>query len=111
MYDIRRTMSNPSVHIVGGGLAGSEAAYFLAENGIPVTVYEMRPKVMTEAHKTHFCAELVCSNSFKSKSAHSAPGMLKAEMNQAGSLILRSAENSTVPGGEALTVDRDIFSE
>ncbi len=104
-------MHSPSIHIVGGGLAGSEAAYFLAENGISVVLHEMRPKSTTPAHKTERYAELVCSNSFKSKASTSAPGMLKAEMNHAGSLILRCADTSTVPGGEALAVDRDIFSE
>ena len=105
-----KTEFNP-VHIVGSGLAGSEAAYFLAERGIPVILHEMRPLVNTEAHKTDRCAELVCSNSFKSKSPQSAPGMLKAEMTRMGSLILRSAAGATVPGGEALAVDRDLFAE
>jgi methylenetetrahydrofolate--tRNA-(uracil-5-)-methyltransferase len=104
-------MSSPSIHIVGAGLAGSEAAYFLAENGFSVILHEMRPTVMTEAHQTDRYAELVCSNTFKSKSAQSAPGMLKAEMSQMQSLILRSAGTSAVPGGEALSVDRDIFAE
>src|SRR4051812_16833698 len=99
------------VHIVGGGLAGSEAAYFLAENGFQVLLHEMRPERLTPAHKTGLCAELVCSNSLKSKSPSSGPGMLKTEMNQVGSLILRAADASTVPGGEALAVDREIFSE
>lgn len=104
-------MQNPRVHIVGAGLAGSEAAYFLAENGIQVVLHEMRPVKMTEAHKTENCAELVCSNSFKSKLATSAPGMLKGEMSQLQSLILRAAGTSAVPGGEALAVDRDLFAE
>jgi methylenetetrahydrofolate--tRNA-(uracil-5-)-methyltransferase len=104
-------MQNSRVHIVGGGLAGSEAAYFLAENGISVVLHEMRPRKMTEAHQTSGFAELVCSNSFKSKSPHSAPGMLKAEMTDAGSFILRTARECTVPGGDALTVDRDVFSQ
>jgi methylenetetrahydrofolate--tRNA-(uracil-5-)-methyltransferase len=106
-------MSKPLqvVHIVGSGLAGSEAAHLLAERGHKVVIHEMRPGKMTEAHKTDGCAELVCSNSLKSKSPQSAPGMLKAEMNHVGSLILRSAAISAVPGGEALAVDRDIFSE
>lgn len=99
------------IHILGAGLAGSEAAYFLAERDFPVVLHEMRPTLMTPAHKTGKCAELVCSNSFKSKALNSAPGMLKAEMSKAGSLILRSAGASTVPGGEALAVDRDLFSE
>ncbi len=99
------------IHIVGAGLAGSEAAYYLAERGIPVILHEMRPQKMTEAHKTSGCAELVCSNSFKSKSPVSAPGMLKAEMAKLGSLVLREAGGAAVPGGDALAVDRDVFSE
>src|SRR4051812_44196468 len=94
------------VHIVGSGLAGSEAAFYLARNGIQVVLHEMRPERMTEAHKTEGCAELVCSNSFKSKDPISAPGMLKAEMMRIGSLILDSAAVSEVPGGQALAVDR-----
>jgi len=104
-------MSNAQIHIVGGGLAGSEAAYFLAERGFEVSLHEMRPTLMTEAHKTNQCAELVCSNSFKSKSPTSAPGMLKNEMLKMGSLVLKSAGVAEVPGGEALAVDRKIFSE
>ncbi len=104
-------MSKERVHIVGSGLAGSEAAYFLAERGAEVILHEMRPLKMTEAHKSEKCAELVCSNSFKSKSPVSAPGMLKAEMAALGSLILRAAGGASVPGGEALAVDREIFSD
>lgn len=98
------------VHIVGGGLAGSEAAFHLAEAGVKVHLHEMRPARTTPAHQTGGFAELVCSNSLKSKSPVSAPGMLKAEMNRVGSLVLRAAEAAAVPGGEALTVDRDQFS-
>lgn len=104
-------MSKRVVHIVGAGLAGSEAAYFLAERDIQVILHEMRPELMTEAHKTDRCAELVCSNSFKSKSPTSAPGMLKAEMSRMQSLILRMAGGAQVPAGEAMGVDRDLFSE
>jgi methylenetetrahydrofolate--tRNA-(uracil-5-)-methyltransferase len=104
-------VKNPHVvHIVGSGLAGSEAAYFLAEKGHQVVLHEMRPGKMTEAHKTDQSAELVCSNSLKSKAPQSAPGMLKAEMTNLGSLILRSANAAAVPGGEALAVDRDVFA-
>ena len=99
------------VHIVGSGLAGSEAAHFLAEKGIQVHLHEMRPKKLTPAHTGGECAELVCSNSLKSKNPLSAPGMLKAEMRKAGSLILTAAEKSEVPAGEALGVDRDLFSK
>jgi methylenetetrahydrofolate--tRNA-(uracil-5-)-methyltransferase len=99
-----------TIHIVGSGLAGSEAAYYLAERGFTVKLHEMRPARMTAAHKTGDCAELVCSNSFKSRSPVSAPGMLKAEMRKLGSLILRAATDAEVPAGEALGVDRDLFS-
>jgi methylenetetrahydrofolate--tRNA-(uracil-5-)-methyltransferase len=98
------------IHIVGCGLAGSEAAYFLAQQGFKVIIHEMRPHKMTEAHKTSQCAELVCSNSLKSEAPHSAPGILKSEMTVFNSLILSAAQLSRVPGGEALTVDRDVFS-
>ena len=104
-------MSSQVVHIIGCGLAGSEAAFYLAERGIQVVIHEMRPSKMTPAHQTDRCAELVCSNSFKSKSPVSAPGMMKAEMSQLGSLILKSGSKAAVPGGEAMAVDRDIFSE
>jgi methylenetetrahydrofolate--tRNA-(uracil-5-)-methyltransferase len=102
--------NTPRVHVVGAGLAGSEAAHALASKGIRVVLHEMRPTRMTEAHKTDRCAELVCSNSLKSKVPHSAPGMLKAEMRTLGSLVLDAAEQASVPGGDALTVDRDVFA-
>jgi methylenetetrahydrofolate--tRNA-(uracil-5-)-methyltransferase len=98
------------VHVVGSGLAGSEAAFFLAERGHEVMLHEMRPAQLTPAHKSGQAAELVCSNSLKSKAPESAPGMLKAEMTHVGSLILRSAAAAAVPGGEALAVDREVFS-
>ncbi len=104
-------MMSPRVHIVGGGLAGSEAAYFLAEKGISVVLHEMRPAKSTPAHETDQFAELVCSNSLKSQVPHSAPGILKAEMRQFGSLILKCAAETAVPGGDALTVDRDLFAQ
>lgn len=103
-------MSLSRVHVVGAGLAGSEAAFFLAERGVPVTLHEMRPARLTPAHQTGGCAELVCSNSFKSKDPESAPGLLKAEMAQMGSLVLQAAAQSEVPGGQAMAVDRAIFS-
>ncbi len=103
-------MSNLRVHIVGGGLAGSEAAYFLAERGVSVFLHEMRPICTSPAHKSDLYAELVCSNSFKSQSPDSASGMLKAEMSQMGSIVLKSAACALVPGGEALAVDREIFA-
>lgn len=102
--------SKQPVHIIGSGLAGSEAAFYLAERGIGVVIHEMRPLKTTPAHKTDKCAELVCSNSFKSKVAHSAPGIMKAEMSRIGSLALQAAATASVPGGDALAVDRDVFS-
>ena len=98
------------VQIVGGGLAGSEAAWQLAERGHAVVVHEMRPIRPTPAHKTDRLAELVCSNTFKSTETTNAHGLLKAEMGVLGSLILEAADVARVPGGTALTVDRDLFS-
>ncbi|ALA56651.1 methylenetetrahydrofolate--tRNA-(uracil(54)-C(5))-methyltransferase (FADH(2)-oxidizing) TrmFO [Nitrospira moscoviensis] len=98
------------VVIVGGGLAGSEAAWQAANRGAKVTLYEMRPKEMTQAHKTGGLAELVCSNSLGSRDPHNAPGILKEEMRRLGSLIIASAEQARVPAGSALAVDRDQFS-
>lgn len=99
------------VKVIGGGLAGSEAAYQLARAGVPVTLYEMRPKVKTFAHKTGRLAELVCSNSLKSDSLENASGVLKAEMRKLGSLIMTAADLSKLPAGKALAVDRDLFSK
>ena len=96
--------------IVGGGLAGSEAAWQAANRGARVTLYEMRPKEMTKAHKTGGLAELVCSNSLGSTDLHHAPGILKEEMRRLGSLVMASAEQARVPAGSALAVDRDRFS-
>ena len=98
------------VAIVGSGLAGSEAAWQLAQLGRWVDLYEMRPQRPTPAHKTSDCAELVCSNSFKSRSLENAHGLLKAELNQFGSLILQTAERFAVPAGQALAIDRQPFS-
>ena len=98
------------IHIVGGGLAGSEAAWQLAERGHDVVIQEMRPVRGTEAHKTDRLAELVCSNTFKSTETSNAHGLLKAEMRLLGSIILTAADEARVPGGSALTVDRDVFS-
>jgi methylenetetrahydrofolate--tRNA-(uracil-5-)-methyltransferase len=102
--------ANP-VHIIGAGLAGSEAAWQVAEAGIPVILHEMRPVRMTEAHRTDSFAELVCSNSFRSDdAANNAVGLLHAEMRRLGSLIMRAADANQVPAGGALAVDRDGFS-
>ncbi|MGU3493785.1 methylenetetrahydrofolate--tRNA-(uracil(54)-C(5))-methyltransferase (FADH(2)-oxidizing) TrmFO [Xanthobacteraceae bacterium A53D] len=100
------------VHVIGGGLAGSEAAFQIAQAGVPVVLHEMRPVRGTEAHHTQGLAELVCSNSFRSDdSATNAVGVLHAEMRKAGSLILRCADANQVPAGGALAVDRDGFSQ
>jgi methylenetetrahydrofolate--tRNA-(uracil-5-)-methyltransferase len=99
-----------SATVVGGGLAGSEAAWALAERGVAVTLYEMRPVVPTPAHHTDRLAELVCSNSFKSTDLTNAHGLLKAELRALGSLLLPCADLASVPGGAALAVDRDVFS-
>src|SRR5689334_23671743 len=103
--------STSCVHIVGAGLAGSEAAWQIANAGIPVVLHEMRPHRMTEAHRTEGLAELVCSNSFRSDDADTnAVGLLHAEMRRLGSLIMRAADTNQVPAGGALAVDRDGFS-
>ncbi|MBI1896740.1 MAG: methylenetetrahydrofolate--tRNA-(uracil(54)-C(5))-methyltransferase (FADH(2)-oxidizing) TrmFO [Acidobacteria bacterium] len=99
------------VHVIGAGLAGSEAAWQLAGAAIDVTLHEMRPHHQTPAHKTAQFAELVCSNSLKSETECSAPWLLKNELRKLGSLVLRAADRARVPGGHALTVDRDLFSE
>ena len=98
------------IHIIGGGLAGSEAAWQLATRGHDVVVHEMRSIRLTPAHKTDRLAELVCSNTFKSTEPTNAHGLLKAEMRLLGSVILEGADEARVPGGTALTVDRDVFS-
>ncbi len=113
----RRAGTNPAgmthapIHVVGGGLAGSEAAWQIAQAGVPVVLHEMRPVRGTEAHKGEGLAELVCSNSFRSDDAETnAVGLLHAEMRLAGSLIMASGDANQVPAGSALAVDRDGFS-
>jgi methylenetetrahydrofolate--tRNA-(uracil-5-)-methyltransferase len=104
-------MSLKPVHVVGGGLAGSEAAWQLAQSGVTVTLHEMRPQRATAAHKTGDYAELVCSNSFRSDDReHNAVGLLHAEMRRLNSLVMRAADSHQVPAGGALAVDRDGFS-
>jgi methylenetetrahydrofolate--tRNA-(uracil-5-)-methyltransferase len=98
------------VAVIGGGLAGSEAAWQLAGRGHDVTLHEMRPVATTAAHKTDRLAELVCSNTFKSTELTNAHGLLKAEMRVLGSLILEAADHARVAAGSALAVDRDVFS-
>ena len=96
--------------VLGGGLAGSEAAWQVARPGLPVTLFEMRPAQPTAAHKTDWLAELVCSNSLKSNQPESASGLLKEELRRACSLLLRIADEAAVPGGKALAVDRERFA-
>ncbi len=101
-----------TLHIIGAGLAGSEAAWQAAQMGVPVILHEMRPERQTPAHKTQGCAELVCSNSFRSDDAeHNAVGLLHAEMRAMHSLIMREGDKAAVPAGGALAVDRDVFSQ
>ncbi|OGW29372.1 MAG: methylenetetrahydrofolate--tRNA-(uracil(54)-C(5))-methyltransferase (FADH(2)-oxidizing) TrmFO [Nitrospirae bacterium GWC2_42_7] len=97
--------------VIGGGLAGSEAAWQAAKRGIKVVLYEMRPDKLTEAHRTGLLGELVCSNSLRSNDLYTAPGLLKKELEIAGSLIMEAAYASTVPAGSALAVDRNLFAE
>ncbi len=105
------TNSIQSVHVIGGGLAGSEAAWQIAEAGVPVTLHEMRPHRKTDAHQTDGLAELVCSNSFRSDdSDQNAVGLIHHEMRRLRSLIMRCADANQVPAGGALAVDRDGFS-
>src|ERR1700736_621160 len=103
--------ASDTVHIIGAGLAGSEAAWQAAAAGVRVVLHEMRPTRMTEAHRTDQLAELVCSNSFRSDdAANNAVGLLHAEMRRLGSLVMRAADANQVPAGGALAVDRDGFS-
>ena len=98
-----------SASVVGGGLAGCEAAWALAERDVDVTLYEMRPRRSTPAHRTDRLGEIVCSNTFKSVELTNAHGLLKAELRRLGSLLLRVADECRIPGGSALTVDREAF--
>src|SRR5271167_651951 len=97
------------IHIIGGGLAGCEAAWQVARAGGKAILYEMRPAKQTPAHKTAWLAELVCSNSLKSEQENSAPRILKDELRRVGSLLIDIADRNRVPAGHALTVDREIF--
>jgi methylenetetrahydrofolate--tRNA-(uracil-5-)-methyltransferase len=100
-----------AIHIVGGGLAGTEASWQIARRGIPCVLHEMRPVRPTPAHQTDRLAELVCSNSLKSESMSTAPWLLKEELRRLDSLLLQAAQKARVPGGHALTVDRGIFAQ
>jgi methylenetetrahydrofolate--tRNA-(uracil-5-)-methyltransferase len=99
------------IHIIGGGLAGSEAAWQAAQLGVPVTIHEMRPVQPTAVHKTDGLAELVCSNSFRGDKLDNAVGLLKEEMRRLDSLVMRAADAARVPAGAALAVDRVVFSQ
>ena len=118
MADLRLSSERPSyqtmaskVHVIGGGLAGSEAAWQLAQAGVPVVLHEMRPAQQTEAHKTGAFAELVCSNSFRSDEWETnAVGLLHEEMRRAASLIMAAADANKLPAGGALAVDREGFA-
>ncbi len=101
----------PPIHIIGAGLAGTEAAWQVARRGLRAVLYEMRPATPTPAHQTGRLAELVCSNSLKSEQESTAPWLLKEELRRLDSLLLRAAAEARVPGGHALTVDRDLFAE
>jgi methylenetetrahydrofolate--tRNA-(uracil-5-)-methyltransferase len=105
-------MTQEPIHIVGAGMAGSEAAWQAARAGVRVVLHEMRPLVGTDAHRTDRCAELVCSNSFRSDDAmHNAVGLLHEEMRRAGSLVMAMGDRHRLPAGGALAVDRDAFAE
>jgi len=104
-------MTREPIQIIGGGLAGSEAAWQIARRGLNAVLYEMCPTRPTPAHQTDRMAELVCSNSLKSEQVDSAPWLLKEELRRLDSLLLRAAQTARVPGGHALTVDRDVFSQ
>ena len=99
------------IHIIGGGLAGSEAAWQAAEMGVDVTIHEMRPVRPTAVHKTDALAELVCSNSFRADKIDNAVGLIKEEMRRLGSIVMRCADQARVPAGAALAVDRHVFSQ
>src|SRR2546429_3806119 len=104
-------MKTSPIHIIGGGLAGCEAAWQIAAHGVRATLHEMRPQLATAAHKTHALAELVCSNSFRSDDReYNAVGLLHEEMRRLNSLIMRAADTNQGPAGAALAVDREGFA-
>lgn len=103
-------MNKEDVIVVGGGLAGCEAAWQIARRGFKVTLYEMKPHKTSPAHRSPYLAELVCSNSFRSSNLYSAPGLLKEEMRRMGSIVIEAALRTSIPAGQALAVDREKFS-
>lgn len=108
---VQKESKAAAIHVIGGGLAGSEAAWQIANAGVSVVLHEMRPVRTTDAHRTDSLAELVCSNSFRSDdAANNAVGLLHAELRKLNSLIMRCADANQVPAGGALAVDRDGFS-
>jgi methylenetetrahydrofolate--tRNA-(uracil-5-)-methyltransferase len=108
---VAREVPLTRIHIIGAGLAGSEAAWQAVSLGVPVVIHEMRPLRQTPVHRTGKCAELVCSNSFRGDKLDNAVGLLKEEMRRLGSLVMRAADATRVPAGAALAVDREKFSE
>jgi methylenetetrahydrofolate--tRNA-(uracil-5-)-methyltransferase len=104
-------MMNDYISVIGGGLAGSEAAYQIAKQGIKVKLYEMKPVKYSPAHNNENLAEIVCSNSFKSNLITNACGLLKEELRMLDSLLIKIADETSVPAGQALAVDREKFSE
>src|SRR2546428_9371039 len=104
-------INKPQVTIIGGGLAGSEAAWQAAERGASVRLFEMRPVRLTPAHQSANLAEIVCSNSLKSDEPGTAPYLLKEELRRGGSLLIEIAHRTSVPAGAALAVDRELFSQ
>lgn len=107
----RNYYMNQEVTIIGGGLAGCEAAYQIAKKGIKVKLYEMKPKKFSEAHSSENLAEIVCSNSFKSNLHTNACGLLKEELRMLDSLLIQCADKTSVPAGQALAVDREEFAK
>lgn len=103
--------STEKISVIGAGLAGVEAAWQIAKSGVPVTLYEMKPLKRSPAHQSDFMAELVCSNSLKAARVESAAGLLKEEMRRFGSLLMKCADETAVPAGGALAVDRELFSK
>ncbi|MGE4547095.1 MAG: FAD-dependent oxidoreductase, partial [Desulfurella sp.] len=99
------------VCVIGGGLAGCETAYKIAQSGFAVDLYEMRPVKQTPAHTTDYLGEIVCSNSFGAKSIKTAAGLLKKEMKLLGSIVMSVAKTCEVPAGRALAIDRTIFAK
>ena len=102
---------NNYITVVGGGLAGCEATYQIAKRGIKVKLYEMKPKKFSPAHNNKRLAEIVCSNSFKSNAITNACGLLKEELRRLDSLLIKIADETSVPAGQALAVDREMFSQ